>query len=103
MKHVFNIGAAIASMLAFALVFSWIWQWHIVPMGAPHVGPAHAIGISALKSLTFSQALDWDRMRRYEEVPRDERTKWETISSLAGVGMSLVCLGIAFLAKLAMG
>ena len=103
MKHILNISLAIASMFVFAWVFSAIWQWHIVPMGAPHVGPAHAIGISALKSLTFSQAVDWDRMRRYEEVPRDERTKWETISSLAGIGLSLICLGIAFLAKLAMG
>ena len=39
-------------------VFSVLWGWFIVPLGGPHIGIAHAIGISMVVSFLTYQHQD---------------------------------------------
>lgn len=43
-----------------ALVYPLVWSWFAVPLGAPPIGWAHALGLSVLvQGMTASPAVNW--------------------------------------------
>lgn len=51
-----------ASAVLRGWVLSWLWLWFIVPLGAPDIGVAWAVGISVLMSmLAQSPKVDSDK------------------------------------------
>jgi hypothetical protein len=52
---VMGIVAALVGVMALnGFMLSYLWEWFVVPLGAPPIGLLHAIGIAVLVSmLTF--------------------------------------------------
>lgn len=48
MTYVASLAATILSIVLRGFVLAALWEWFVVPLGAPHLTPTHAIGISAL-------------------------------------------------------
>lgn len=88
-----KIAGTILGILVIALLvveqgwaISTLWGWFIVPLGAPSIGVAVAIGIAITASTI---------RRRYHKTPDEERYK-----SLAyGFIHPLLCVGIGWIAK----
>lgn len=50
MKYLLWILWAIAGSIYAGYVSSWLWLWFVVPLGAPPIGTAWAIGLGCLVS-----------------------------------------------------
>jgi hypothetical protein len=45
------LGTVVLMALFRAFVFTYLWGWFIVPLGAPHIGIAHAMGLALIVGL----------------------------------------------------
>ncbi len=52
----FTISTIIVAVVVRAWVFTLLWSWFVVPLGAPEVGIATAVGLALIISL-FTQHL----------------------------------------------
>ena len=48
MKGLIALALAIATMPLFGVVLKSLWTWFVVPLGAPPIGIAHAVGLSVV-------------------------------------------------------
>lgn len=86
-----------------AYMMSRMWQWFVVPLGAPHIGMAHAYGlaVTAFTAVLFWPTTDADVIANSQ--PNRGATQKETTTHLAYVltkriVLPLVTLGVGYVA-----
>lgn len=85
MKSAITFALTVAGMLLRGLVFSLLWAWFVVPLGAPKIGIPAAIGISlTINYLTIDLSATRERIDGLERV-------------IAGLMLSAMVLGIGWL------
>jgi hypothetical protein len=48
MKHIASLIVIILGIILRGFVLAALWEWFMVPMGAPMLTPTHALGVSML-------------------------------------------------------
>lgn len=86
------VGLIVAMGLVRGFVLSYLWAWFIVPLGAPQIGIAHAIGLSLLVGMFTSN------LKRDDEKVEGADALAKIGSILAKVfGQALFVLGLGYM------
>ena len=83
MKVIISVVILVPSALLTAFVVATMWGWFVVPLGAPHLGMAHAYGLGTL--------ISYVAMARPK--PDTDSPWWQTLAN--AVGQHLAASGYA--------
>lgn len=79
------------TMIARGIALSYMWEWFMeIPLGLPHIGTAHAIGISCLYAMVTSRSSD-------DKEKSDSKAEDLPSKFMALIIMYMIVLGIAWI------